>query len=179
MAESNPLREFASDSPVCYVSRMDDVSSLIRRYDLAPLPEEGGYFRQFWASDVLLADGRPCGTAIWFLVTATGFSALHRLDADEVWHFHQGEPLMHVQLHPDGKVTQHLLGTGECSSALVVRRGVWQGTRLASANPDGWSLVSCTMAPGWSQNGFQLGSREDLIRSYPLHGEEITALTRR
>jgi len=75
-------------------------AALIARLNLQPLPHEGGYFARTWTSRETLHNGRPLGTAIYFLLTPDGFSAIHRLDADELWHFHSGDPVEHLQLLP-------------------------------------------------------------------------------
>jgi uncharacterized protein len=86
-----------------------EASALIARLGLQPLPHEGGYFARTWTSRDTLANGRPIGTAIYFLLTPGAFSALHKLDADELWHFHAGDPVEHVQLLVPPTAAQHTL----------------------------------------------------------------------
>ena len=66
--------------------------ALIERLGLAPLPEEGGFFRVTWRG--------AHGSAILFLITPEEFSALHRIAQDELWHFHAGDPVEHVRIDP-------------------------------------------------------------------------------
>jgi predicted cupin superfamily sugar epimerase len=156
-------------------------SALIAHLNLQPLPHEGGYFARTWTSRETLPNGRPTGTAIYFLLTPDGFSALHRLDADELWHFHSGDPVEHLQLSDSGPARLTRLGTNLDSGELpqlTVPSGVWQGARLPPNARHGWALLSCTMSPGWDDSGFELAARDTLHALYPAHSELISALTR-
>ncbi|ATC63747.1 cupin [Nibricoccus aquaticus] len=156
-------------------------AALIARLNLQPLPHEGGYFARTWTSRETLPNGRPLGTAIYFLLTPAGFSALHRLDADELWHFHSGDPVEHLQLPPSGPARiSHLgadLAAGEIPQ-LSIPSGIWQGARLAQNARLGWALLSCTMSPGWTDSGFELAARPALHSQYPAHMALISSLTR-
>lgn len=144
-------------------------SEIIELLDLAPLPEEGGMFRQVWQT----ADG----SAIYFLVRPDDFSALHRLDRPEVWHHYLGAPLQLVLLHPDGQILRPVLGDDLRAGhrpLVVVQPGVWMG-----AYPLGdWSLTGTTMAPPFNPDGFELGERGDLLATYPGAETDIVRLTR-
>ena len=158
-------------------------STLIAQLGLQPLPREGGWFARTWTSCDTLPSGRPAGTAIYFLLTPDDFSALHRLDADELWYFHAGDTIEHVQLaaQPDAPALITRLGAdlaaGE-TPQLCVSAGRWQGARLAAGAQHGWALVSCTMSPGWTENGFELGARDNLLAHYPASSRLIFHLTR-
>jgi predicted cupin superfamily sugar epimerase len=164
---------------------MTDLERLRARWDLQRLPGEGGYFAQTWRSAIAQPGGRPAGTAILFLVTREEFSALHRLDADELWHFCAGDPVEHVQLFPNGAAQFSLLGpdvTGTHLPQAVARAGTWQGAKLAEPRPGqpgrGWALLGCTMAPGWTENGGELATRSELSSQFPQHRELIERFTR-
>jgi uncharacterized protein len=163
---------------------MLSAEDVVRQLRLEPLPLEGGFFRRTWTSSTALAQGRPAGTAIYFLLTPAGFSAFHRLDADEIWHFHAGDPVEHVQLSATGGITTRLganLDIGY-TPQVVVPAGSWQGARIApradGAKSHGWSLVGCTMTPGWDDVGFELAERARLLTEFPSYEREIFALTR-
>ena len=154
---------------------------------LAPLPHEGGFFRRTWVSQQTLADGRAAGSAILFLIAPDEFSALHRLATDEIWHFHAGDTVEHLQLDPrDGTALRTRLGPDLAAghqSQLIVRGGIWQGARPApgasgQGAPAGWALLGCVMAPAWEENEFTLGRREELKRIFPAHADLITAFSR-
>jgi predicted cupin superfamily sugar epimerase len=161
---------------------------IIERLGLQPLPGEGGYFRQTWIAPQRLPAGRPgfdvekaVGTAIYYLVTAApdGFSAMHRLPTDEVYHFYLGDPVEQLLLHPDGHSEVVCLGPDLAAGQRVQHvapRGVWQGTRL---RPGGaWALLGTTMAPGFDVSDYEAGDRDLLMKSYPSTAEMIRTLTR-
>jgi uncharacterized protein len=129
-------------------------AELIDLLDLAPHPE-GGWYRETWRSPPY-ADGRSAGTAIYYLLEAGQLSAWHRVDADETWHFYGGEPLeLSVR---DGQQTKRLVLGNDLAAQerpqLVVPAGVWQAARPLGA----FSLVGCTVAPGFTFEGFELQS---------------------
>lgn len=130
----------------------DEAERIIRKLELAPHPE-GGWYRQTW---VAAGPGRPSGTAILFLLAAGERSHWHRVDADEIWHFHAGSPLwLHRAERAEGPRQSLRLGPdvlgGEAPQGLVPA-GWWQ-----AAEPTGaWSLVGCTVSPGFRFEGFEL-----------------------
>jgi len=169
-----------------------DAEALIARLGLAPLPHEGGFFRQTWTSPTHLPGGRSAGSAILFVLTDTDFSALHRMPTDELWFSHAGDPVEHVQLlHAPGQPVITCLGDNPLEGhtpQLIVRGGNWQGARILPRNANhssrdsmpthGWSLLSCTMAPAWDEREFTLGQRAELLREFPQAAPWIHALTR-
>ncbi len=160
----------------------EEARKIIAQLGLAPLPLEGGWFRRTWVSTVKLDNGRFAESAIYFLVTAVDFSALHRLKIDEVWYFHAGDALEHTILDPnDGSVRVTRLGPAVCAGEvpqLTVARGIWQGARLAAGATVGWTLLSCTTSPAWEDTDFELGQRDELRREFPAAGDQIDRLTR-
>ena len=161
---------------------------IIRLLELKPLPGEGGFFRETYRSSDRLAPAtlpgrytaaKSVSTAIYYLLTADTFSALHRLPTDEVYHFYAGDPveLLVLTEHSTGSVV-----TLGCDLSLghqpqyVVPRGVWQGSRV---RPGGaWSLLGTTVAPGFDFADFEPGDGRALAAAYPAHAELIRALTR-
>jgi predicted cupin superfamily sugar epimerase len=131
---------------------MSDADRIIAALGLAPHPE-GGWYRQTWVAE---GPGRPSGTCIFFLIRAGERSHWHRIDATEIWHFYAGAPLA-LSVAPDarGPVTEHLLGPDVLAGytpQAIVRPGHWQS---ASTTGD-WSLVGCTVSPGFRFEGFEL-----------------------
>ncbi len=138
--------------------RAEDVISLL---DLEPLVGEGGWYRQTWVSPGDAGGVVPLGTAIYYLVTPTSWSALHRLRDDEVFHFYLGDPCTMVMASPDGEVREVRLGHNLVAGERVqhvVPAGWWQGTRLAPGGE--WALLGTTMAPGFHPDRFELASPE-------------------
>ena len=163
---------------------------IIQRLGLVPLPGEGGYFRQTWVAPERAAAGvlgardprsTTVGTAIYYLVTASpdGFSALHRLPTDEIYHFYLGDPVEQLLLHPDGRTEVIVLGHDIAAGQRVQHvapRDTWQGTRLREGGD--WALLGTTMAPGFDVADFEAGDRAVLSAEYPHEALRIAALTR-
>lgn len=147
---------------------------------LQPHPE-GGYFRETFR-DVAGPDGRARSTAIYYLLPAGGKSHLHMVDAAEVWHWHGGNPITIVELVGGSQPVRltelgdDLLG-GQVPQH-VVPAGVWFGA-LARGDA-GYSLVGCTVAPGFVWEGFTLGDRARLLQTFLSDAEQawIVELTR-
>lgn len=155
---------------------------LIAHYGLEPIPREGGRFRQTWAGPVR-GDGRPEGTAIVALLTAEpdDHSALHRLPSAEVWHHYLGEPLQMLLLAPDGPSRIVVLGPdvlGGQFAQYVVPAGTWMGARVLGGGAGAWTLFGCTMAPGFTFEGYEHGDAEALAAAYPERAELIAELGR-
>ncbi len=126
---------------------------IIARLGLEPHPE-GGHYRQTWEAGA--AGGRPAGTAIYFLLKKGERSHWHRVDAAEIWHFYAGAPLiLSLAATGAGPAEDHRLGpdlgAGEAPQ-IVVPRDHWQSARSTGA----WTLVGCTVSPGFRFDGFTL-----------------------
>lgn len=149
---------------------------------------EGGYYRQTYRAELILAresltvgftGARAVSTAIYFLLQGDEFSAFHRLRSDEVWHFYVGSTLVVQVIDEGGRYSEILLGSdpehGEVLQA-VVKAGCWFASRVRDGR--GFALVGCTVAPGFEFEDFDMGKREELVRSYPQHRAVIEGLTR-
>jgi len=136
---------------------MDETTrTLIARHRLEPHPE-GGHYRRTHASAVEVeANGhrRPAMTAILYLLEAAGRSAWHRVDADEAWHWQQGGALELLQFDAQsGALSSARLGPPpEGRASCIVPAGTWQ----SAFAPDEAVLVTCTVAPGFVWEGFEL-----------------------
>jgi predicted cupin superfamily sugar epimerase len=163
-----------------------NTETLIRTLNLKPHPEGGFYAETYRSAEGIAAAGLPpryggaraFSTAIYYLLTADSFSALHRLKSDEVFHFYLGDPVeMLVLPAAGGGCVLNVgaeLGRGEQPQA-VIPAGAWQGARL---RPGGvHALLGCTVAPGFDFADFEAGGRRELRDRYPAYGELIAALT--
>jgi uncharacterized protein len=130
-------------------------ADIVRLLDLVPHPE-GGHFRETFR-DLRRVDGaRPASTAIYFLLARGERSHWHRIDAVEVWHFYAGAPLLLETAASEGTVVTRVtlgpdLTEGEQPQAIVAA-GAWQAAESVGA----WTLVGCTVAPGFEFDRFEL-----------------------
>lgn len=143
----------------------------VRRLRLVPHPE-GGFYRQTFRSPlrVRLPDGRErnASTAIHYLLPAGTWSAWHRVQSDEVWHYYDGAPLRLYRLGMDPVRLDRRL------PQAVVPAGIWQ-----AALPDGGAtLCGCTVAPGFEFEDFELANAETLLAEYPDQETLIRRLLR-
>ena len=137
-----------------------NADEIIAHLGMKPHPEGGHYVETFRAPGPQQdGGGRSSGTAIYFLLKAGERSHWHRVDADEIWHHYAGAPL-ELAMSDDGKSVRHLrlgtdFGVGERPQAVVPRH-VWQAARSLGA----WTLVGCTVAPGFEFKGFELAPKD-------------------
>lgn len=128
-------------------------TDVIAALDLAPHPE-GGHFRETFR-DARETGGRTASTAIYYLLAAGEVSHWHRVDAVEVWHWYAGAPLLLSHAADGASVTEVRLGpdisAGERPQAVVPAHD-WQGARSLGE----WTLIGCTVAPGFQFEGFEL-----------------------
>ena len=144
----------------------DEVAAIL---SLVPLPEEGGR----WAQTVLDGDS----SAIHYLLADGDFSAMHRLDGQEVYHHYAGAPVALLLLFPDGSAAEVLMGDDLAVGQrpqVVVPAGVWQGSSTCGE----WTLLGTTMAPPYTDEGFELGRRDELLADWPSVAGRIAELTR-
>lgn len=166
---------------------MKPASYWVEKYNMQSHPE-GGYFAETYRSkesiskDALPArfsGGRSYSTGIYFLLEGHHFSAFHRIQSDEMWHFYAGNPLNVYYIDFEGNLNIIKLGNnpenGEVFQA-VVPAGVWFGSKPLL--PDGYSLVGCTVAPAFDFADFELADRTALIGEFPQHRAIIELLTR-
>jgi predicted cupin superfamily sugar epimerase len=158
---------------------------------------EGGAFREVYRSPLIVplkylrsnaADtpgnqpfrgDRNFSTSIYFLLEKGGFSAFHRIASDELWHFYFGDSLLVYEINPLGLLTTHRLGSdvgnGEVFQTMI-RAGSWFASCVAEGSD--YSLVGCTVSPGFDFADFELADRQELSRQYPQHTALISTLTR-
>jgi predicted cupin superfamily sugar epimerase len=134
-------------------------TDVINLLALKPHPE-GGYFRESFRDQRTVAGARTASTAIYFLLARGERSHWHRVDAAEVWHYYAGAPLMlEIAEHAGAPITRVTLGPDLAAGErpqVVVGADVWQ----AAASLGDWTLVGCTVAPGFDFAGFELAPRD-------------------
>lgn len=138
------------DGRMATAGPMDTARAIIDRLGLQPHPE-GGWYRETWRGPD--TGGRASGTAILFLLAAGQRSHWHRVDADEIWLWHAGAPLI-LSMGQDA-AADCVMGpdvlAGQAPQAIVPA-GWWQAARTTGD----WTLVSCTVSPGFRFEGFDL-----------------------
>lgn len=131
---------------------MMTVEAIVTALSLAPHPE-GGYYRETFRDERQINE-RAASTAIYYLLGRGQRSRWHRIDASEIWHWYCGAPLS-LSLRSGERVAMRRLGCnileGERPQAIVPA-GVWQSAESLGA----WTLVGCTVAPGFEFSGFEL-----------------------
>jgi uncharacterized protein len=129
--------------------------ALIERLGLRPHPE-GGWFAETWREPTASPTERPASTAIYYLLRRGEASHWHRVDATETWHFYAGDPLeLRLAARDDASPERQVLGADVASGQrpqVVVPKGWWQAARPLGE----WTLVGCTVAPGFDFSGFEL-----------------------
>ena len=165
---------------------MNTARAWIDALEMTPHPE-GGYFKETYRAGEAIegahlpprfGGARSFSTAIYFLLEAGQFSAFHRIKSDEVWHFYAGGPLEILSIDPAGNLTTHHLGLdlsrGERPQAMIPA-GHWFASRPAASTP--YSLVGCTVAPGFDFTDFELATRHDLTKEFQSQASIIKHLT--
>ena len=166
---------------------MTEVEHIINTLDLQLHPE-GGYFKEMYRSvgsitqNILgkaFSGGRNYSTAIYFLLTSETFSAFHRIKQDEIWHFYKGATLRLHVISEQGVHSQILIGNNLEAGELpqyVVPANHWFAAEVVDKNA--YTLVGCTVSPGFDFNDFELPKRSILLERFPMHLNLITRLTR-
>ncbi|SNZ02018.1 cupin domain-containing protein [Flagellimonas pacifica] len=166
---------------------MNEINFLVKKFSLAPHPE-GGYFKETYRSTDKIKQqalsenyngDRNHSTCIYYLLTSDTFSAFHKINQDEVWHFYSGSPLKLHVITDAGEYYEHIIGNNFSEGEIpqfVVPGGYWFAAK--TTNPYSYSFVGCTVSPGFDFEDFVLPKRKELVTKFPEHEEIITQLTR-
>ena len=157
-----------------------DAKNIIDNLQLIRHPE-GGYYRETYRSAELLhrneSEKRNLCTSIYYLLEKNDRSRFHRIRSDELWFFHQGQPL-EILLIQNKELISVILGNdilrGE-QPFFIVSANTWFAARIRTAID--YSLVSCTVSPGFDFADFELAGRDDLFRDFPNLKEVIVEFT--
>jgi uncharacterized protein len=165
---------------------MPEAIDWIHKLGLQKHPEGGWFAETYRSLEIIPASGLPgrfggprnLATAIYFLLKNDERSRLHRLQADEIWHFYAGSPIILHIFDPQGSYSSICLGPdpdhNEVQQAVVLA-GSWFGAHLLQPNTH--ALMGCTVSPGFDFQDFELGQRQDLFRLFPEQREIIEKLT--
>lgn len=163
-----------------------NAQAIIQQLELQEHPE-GGYFKETYRSDEIIPnsslDAKYIGdrnycTGIYFLLTSEKFSAFHKVNQDEMWHFYKGNSLKLHMITPEGAYSFVMIGNdlekGEVPQ-YTVKGGDWFAAEVPESNA--YALVGCTVAPGFDFADFVLPKREGLTTLFPHHKAIIHKLT--
>ena len=157
----------------------------VQKLNLLPHPE-GGYFRETYrSSESIAAENLPIGfvgdrnhsTAIYFLLENGQRSVFHKIKSDEIWHFYDGDPLIIYVIEENGSITELELGLTDDNDGLpqaVVPAGRW----FAAESTGEYTLVGCTVSPGFDFADFEMADRSELVGDYPNLKDIIQKFTK-
>ena len=159
---------------------------LIERYQLHSHPEGGHYLQTYCSTEKIHKQALPdrfkgdryFSTAIYFLLEGKQFSAFHRIQSDELWHFYSGVGLHIYVLYQDGRGEVLKLGddlVNGYSFQQMVPAGCWFASKPVHEN--GFSFVGCTVAPGFDFADFELAKKDELAKEYPNYNDWIDMLS--
>jgi predicted cupin superfamily sugar epimerase len=150
-------------------------AALAKSLGLEPHPEGGFYKETYRSPETVQTDRGPrsASTAIYFLLPKGAKSRLHRIKSDELWHFYGGGPLRIVEIRPGGEIVETVLSTD--NPQHCVPAGAWFGSLPEPGSA--FSLVGCTVAPGFDFADFELADRDSLLKEFPSAKDWIEHLT--
>lgn len=164
-----------------------EATRLINTLQLIHHPE-GGWYREVYRSDEIIGQNSlperysvpHCySTSIYFLLESDDFSAFHRIASDETWHFYKGSPVTLFIISGDGALNTVTMGSDVEKGHILqytIIRDCWFAAK--TSEDSSYSLVGCTVAPGFEFHDFELADRKTLMVQYPDHSEIIKTLTR-
>lgn len=159
---------------------------IIHYFDLQKHPE-GGYFKEVYRSegeilsenlDTNFIGNRNYCTSIYFLLTSDKFSAFHKINQDEIWHFYKGSSLKLHMISPDGNYSFVIIGDdfkNDEKFQFTVPAHFYFAAEVIKK--EAFSFVGCTVSPGFDFRDFVLPTCKDLLRKFPKHSEVIKKLT--
>lgn len=166
---------------------MLEIQDIIENLRLKSHPE-GGYYRETYRSEGSIPEtalppemkgSRNFATAIYFLITSDEFSAFHKINQDETWHFYLGSSILLHTISPQGRYGQTTIGSklldGE-QLQFTVPAGYWFAVEVSK--PNSYTLAGCTVAPGFDFADFTMPHSGELIELFPQHKALIDRLTR-
>ena len=155
---------------------------IIERFSLKAHPEGGWYQRTYQSSlEIESPNGsRPVGTSILYLLERGDISRLHSLDADETWYFHLGSPL---KLHMFSEDRYHSILLGDISKnadahpQYTIPAEMIFGAVPCEASKGEYSLVSCSVSPGFIETGFRWSNASSLKEKFPKYLDLIEKMS--
>ncbi|HCY77177.1 MAG TPA: hypothetical protein DHV28_14755 [Ignavibacteriales bacterium] len=156
----------------------------IQKLQLKKHPE-GGYFREIYrAGEIISIDApkknnkRNVSTSIYFLLEGSQISKFHKLKSDELWHFYDGTAVRIYILDQNGKLSETMIGR-EIKNGEMFQTAIEKNNWFAAEVIDkkSFSLIGCTVSPGFDFSDFELAKRKNLLKNFPEHKELILKFT--
>lgn len=166
---------------------MTEAKKIAEKLNLLPHPE-GGFYKETYRSSGIISEenlgsgfdgSRNYSTCIYFLLTSEAFSAFHRIKQDEFWHYYKGSPIRLHIISENGIYNQIIIGNDLEQNEIpqyVVKANDWFAAEVINENS--YSLLGCTVSPGFDFRDFELAERAKLLAQFTEHKDLITALTR-
>jgi hypothetical protein len=163
-----------------------DYKKIIEKLNLVKHPE-GGYYKETYRSEGIIpksvlsekhTGNRNYSTLIYYMLVGNDISRLHRLPSDETWHFYAGSRLLIYTINDKGKLNTVKLGNNLNEGEVfhcVIKAGLWFGAEIE--NKSSYTLMGCTVSPGFHFDDFEIASRDELLKKFPQHIETIVKLT--
>ena len=153
----------------------------IDHLNLQPHPEGGYYKEVFRSKQQVVRNGtdelKQACTSIYYLLEGADYSGFHRIKSDELWYFHRGGPLLIHIIDEHGVYSSiELSDTSSGVLSAVVEAGLWFASEIPSRN--GFTLVSCAVAPGFEFSEFEMADKQVMMLSYPQHAGLFDRLCR-
>ncbi|MDD3858903.1 MAG: cupin domain-containing protein [Bacteroidales bacterium] len=164
-----------------------EIQQIVNKLELLPHPE-GGFYRETYRANMIIPQSilgkefsanRNVSTCIYFMLTSDSFSAFHRIKQDEIWHFYRGSALNLYLISPVGEFSVLKIGNDILNDEVpqfVVPAEYWFAAEVVEK--DSYSLVGCTVAPGFDFADFELAEKETLCKLFSQHKEIVEKFCR-
>jgi predicted cupin superfamily sugar epimerase len=163
------------------------VEEIIRSLNLTKHPE-GGYYREIYRSNEFIPvevlenrknakkPYRNISTSIYYLLVSSDVSLFHRIKSDEIWHFYQGSPLLLHILDEEKQEYRNITLGKDLVFQVVVPKNVWFSAEILDKSS--YSLIGCTVSPGFEFEDFEIAKSQDLISKFPQWENLIKKFTK-
>ena len=144
---------------------------------------EGGYYKENYRSDIYFKNSqnkkRSLATSIYYLLEGNDFSSFHKIKSDEIWHFYYGSNIIVHVIGKNSNLSSNIIGNniqnGNEKIQMLIEKDSWFAAEVE--NKSMYSLVGCTVIPGFEFDDFELAKKEEMVQKYPLYENIIRRLT--
>ena len=144
---------------------------------------EGGYYKENYRSDIYFKNSqnnkRSLATSIYYLLEGNDFSSFHKIKSDEIWHFYYGSNIIVHVIGKNSNLSSIIIGnkiqSGNEKIQMVIEKDSWFAAEVDDKSL--YSLVGCTVIPGFEFDDFELAKKEELVQKYPMYENIIRRLT--